>query len=279
MAVLGRGPIPFYHQIIGILRDKFTKGELIAGDRLPSEEQLQRTFGVSRATVRQALQALERENLIERRRGKGSFVSTPKNAIAEVKMTCLIEDLIALGIPGRNVVSDVEVVSAGRAIAEAMHLQRGDRVFTFQRLVMVNDMPFASHRAFLPISARDCLREKDLANPHLLRMLAEKCGLEAETAEHSIEAVLADSSHADLLGVDPGAPLLSVTRTSFDKTGKPIEHGHTLYRSDRTRFHITQRQQTKQKNAWALTSRGPRGAKGVRNRLHRTTWKSVETRR
>ena len=134
MAVLGRGPIPFYHQIIGILRDKVTKGELIAGDRLPSEEQLQRTFGVSRATVRQALQALERENLIERRRGKGSYVSTPKNAIAEVKMTCLIEDLIALGIPGRNVVSDVEVVSAGRAIAEAMHLPRGDRVFTFSAL-------------------------------------------------------------------------------------------------------------------------------------------------
>lgn len=269
MAVLGRGPIPYYHQISAILRDKIATGQFAAEDRLPSEEQLQRMFNVSRATVRQALQALEHESLIERRRGKGSFVAAQKDAVAEVKMTCLLEDLIALGIPGRNVVSEVGIVSAGRLVAEAMQLPRGQSVFTFQRIVMVHGEPFASHRAFLPVSARDCLREKDLANPHLLRMLADKCGLEAETAEHSIEAVLADTSQADLLRVDPGTALLSVTRTSCDKTGKPIEHGITLYRSDRTRFHIAQRQRPKHKDSWSLTARGPKGAEGMRGRLRR----------
>jgi GntR family transcriptional regulator len=271
MAVLGRGPIPYYHQISSILRDKFANGEFVADERLPSEEQFQTMFGVSRATVRQALQALEHEGLINRIPGKGSFVAAPKNAIAEVKMTCLLEDLIALGIPGRNVVSDVGLVSAGRAIAEAMKLQRGDRVFTFQRLVMVDGTPFASHRAFLPVSTHDRLHEKDLADPHLLRTLAEKCDLHAETAEHAIEAVLADSHQSDLLGVDPGTALLSVTRTAFDKAGTPIEYGNTLYRSDRTRFHITQRQRAKQSDDWALASRGPRGAKDVRHRLSKTT--------
>lgn len=271
MALLGRGPIPYYHQISSILRDKVANGELVAGERLPSEEQLQTMFGVSRATVRQALQTLEHEGLIQRLPGKGSFVAASKNAVAEVKMTCLLEDLIALGIPGKNVVSDVGVVSAGRTIAQAMKLQRGDSVFTFQRLVVVDGAPFASHRAFLPLFTRDRLREKDLADPHLLRILAEKCDLHAETAEHAIEAVLADAHQADLLGVDPSTALLSVTRTAFDRAGTPIEYGNTLYRSDRTRFHITQRQRAKQSDDWALASRGPRGAKDVHHRWRRTT--------
>lgn len=270
MALLGRRPIPYYHQISSILRDKIANGEFVANERLPSEEQLQAMFGVSRATVRQALQTLEHEALIERMPGKGSFVAGSKSAVAEVKMTCLLEDLIALGIPGRNLVSDVGVVSAGRAIADAMKVQRGESVFTFQRLVVVDDVPFASHRAYLPVSTRSRLREKDLANPHLLRTLADKCDLHAETAEHAIEAVLADAHQAELLDVDPGAALLSVTRTTFDKAGTPIEYGSTLYRSDRTRFYITQRQRSKQSDNWALTSRGPRGAKGVRHRLSKT---------
>jgi GntR family transcriptional regulator len=115
------------------------------------------------------------------------------------------------------------------------------------------------------------LRDRDLADPHLLRTLADKCDLHAETAEHAIEAVLADSHQADLLGVDPGTALLSVTRIAFDRAGKPIEYGSTLYRSDRTRFHITQRQRAKQSDDWALASRGPRGAKGVHHRLRKTT--------
>ena len=274
MALLGRGPIPYYHQISAILRDKVANGEFIADERLPSEEQLQTMFGVSRATVRQALQALEHEGLIKRLPGKGSFVAASENAVAEVKMTCLLEDLIALGIPGRNVVSDVGVVRAGRAIAEAMKLQRGESVFTFQRIVMVGGAPFASHRAFLPVFTGDRLRQKDLANPHLLRLLAEKCDLHAETAEHSIEAVLADAHQSDLLGVDPGTALLSVTRTSFDRAGKTIEYGNTLYRSDRTRFHITQRQRAKQSNNWALAERGPRSATGVHHRLQKMTKKT-----
>lgn len=274
MALLGRGPIPYYHQIRAILRDKIANGQFLANERLPSEGQLQRMFEVSRATVRQALQALEHEGLITRLPGKGSFVTPPENAVAQVKMTCLLEDLIALGIPGRNVVSGVGVVRAGRVIAEAMKLPGGDNVFTFLRVVMVGGAPFACHRAFLPVCAGKRLREKDLGNPHLLRLLAEKCDLHAETAEHSIEAVLADANQADLLGVEPGTALLSVTRTSFDRAGNAIEHGNTLYRSDRTRFHITQRQRTKQSDNWALAARGPRSAKDVHRRLHKTVRKA-----
>ena len=269
MAVLGRGPMPYYHQISAILRDKFANGEFAADERIPSEEQLQAMFGVSRATVRQALQLLERDGLIERRPGKGSFAAAHNSAVAEVKMTCLLEDLIALGIPGKSVISDIGVVSAGRAVAEAMQIRRGDRVFTFQRVLMVDAAPFASHRVFLPLSVRDHLHDKDLAKPHILRLLREKCGLHAETADHSIEAILADANHARTLGIDPGTAVLCVTRTSYDKAGKPIEHGYTHYRSDRTRFHITQRQRSNPHDSWALTSRGPRGAKGVRDRVRK----------
>ena len=269
MALLGRGPIPFYHQICSILRDKFANGEFAPDERIPSEQQLQATFGVSRATVRQALQLLERDGLIERRPGKGSFATANTEAVAEVKMTCLLEDLIALGIRGKSVVSEIGIVAAARSVADAMQIGQGERVFTFHRLVMVGGAPFASHRIFLPACTRDHLADSDLSKPHVLRLLTEKCGLHAETAEHSIEAIIADANHARVLNVHPGAALLSVTRTSYDKSGKPIEHGYTHYRSDRTRFHITQRHRVNTPDSWALTSRGPRGARGLRERLRR----------
>lgn len=263
MTSLRRGPTPYYHQISSILREQITNGEFQPGDRVPSEEELRQMFLVSRATVRQALQALESDGLIRREPGRGSFVRCGSKDVAELKMTCLLEDLIALGIPAENQVSEIGIVRASRSVAEALGVELGDKVFTFLRIVAVKAEPFAANRIFLPEQLGRCLDVADLANPHLLKTLEAKCGVTAVRADQVIEAILAGAHQANLLDVDAGTALLSVTRTSFDQRDKCVEHSITLYRSDRTRFSVSQRQRRTAEGDWVLTARGPRSNEGV----------------
>lgn len=267
MTGLHRGPTPYYHQISSILRERINNGEFRPGDRVPSEEELCQMFSVSRATVRQALAGLESDGLIRREQGRGSFVLPSSKGVAELKMTCLLEDLIALGIPAETKVSEVGVVHASDSVAEALGVSFGERVFTFLRLAVVKDQPFAASRIFLPADMEHRLSEADLAVPHLLRTLEIKCGVVPARADQVIEAILADARQASLLDVAAGSALLSVTRTSFDQRERGVEHSVMLYRSDRVRFSISQRQRKSATRDWVLTARGPRGNESVRATL------------
>lgn len=253
--MLEPGPIPYYHQISAILMDKISSGEFLPEEQLPSEQQLQDLFQVSRATIRQALGTLEKQGAVRRRKGKGSFVSGGRKPPSLAKMTCLIEDLIALGIPARNIVRDIALVPASRGIAEAMDIERGENVLSFVRMVLVEDEPFAFQRIFLPAPLAENLSERDLVEPRLLSTLREKCGVEAAATEHTIDSVLADVQQAEQLKINPGAALLSVTRTSFAKGGEVIEHSVKLYRADRMRFRIRQVKSPDEEN-WTLDSLG-----------------------
>ncbi len=267
MTGLRRGPTPYYHQISSILRERINNGEFRPGDRVPSEEELRQAFSVSRATVRQALAGLESDGLIRREQGRGSFVLPPSKGVAELKMTCLLEDLIALGIPAETKVSEVGVVHASGSVAEALGVSFGERVFTFLRIAVVKDQPFAASRIFLPADMEHRLSEADLAVPHLLRTLEIKCGVVPARADQVIEAILAGAHQASLLDVAAGSALLSVTRTSFDQRERGVEHSVTLYRSDRVRFSISQRQRKSAAGDWVLTARGPRGNESARATL------------
>ncbi len=260
MIALNRGPTPYYHQIEAILRDKISGGELRVGDRLPSEERLCGMFEVSRATVRQAVQKLEHDGLVVREQGKGTFVSDAGGRVADLKMTCLLEDLIALGIPARTTVAEAGVVQSGAAVAEALGLRPGEPVFSFLRIVAVDDQPFSAAKVFFPAWIGDRLSADDLAGEHLLRTLSAKCGVEVTEADQVIEAVMADAYQANLLDVAAGTAVLSVTRTSFARSRVPVEYGATLYRSDRTRFLISQRPRKRGSGDWVLASRGARSS-------------------
>lgn len=258
MKRLRRSAAPYYHQIEAILRDKIVSGELRVGGRVAPEEELRRMFQVSRSTVRQALQNLERDGLVRREPGRGTFVGEAAAAITDLKMTCLLADLIALGVPAQARVLEAGTVEASRAVAAALALVPGDEAFAFQRLLTVEGQPFSATRIFLPRALGQRLRPEDLAAQHLLKTLSHRCGVEAIEAEQFIEAVVADANQSVLLGVNVGAALLSVSRTSYDRARRPVEYSVTLYRSDRARFFISQRRRAAGTGEWVLGKRGAR---------------------
>ena len=261
---LKRGPTPFYHQIRAIFREKIENGELRPGERFPSEDELCRSFQVSRATVRQALQGLEQSDLITREPGRGSFVRATPGKVAQLKMTCLLEDLIALGIPAETKVTDVGVLKSSAAVADGLMIARGEDVFSFVRVISVDDQPFAATRVYLPLWMGQKLTREDLEAQNLLETLSRRCGVNGEAADQLVQAIMADASQAGLLDVTAGSALLSVTRRTFDRDDNCIEFSVTNYRSDRTRFHISQKRRKTNPEDWVLSSRGGRAVRGER---------------
>ncbi len=269
MKPLTRGPTPYYHQIEEILRDKISNGEWRVDEKIPSESDLGKMFQVSRATIRQALTNLDRDGIICREPGRGSFVRSTGNRVANLKMTCLLEDLIALGFPAKISVQEDGISNPPRSAAEALGLSANDVVYSFLRVVDIDGAPFSATRVFLPAWMGDRLANEDLSETHILEVLYQRCGVRAENADQIIEAIMADARQSALLDVNAGRALLSVTRTSYDRQRQPIEHSISLYRSDRTRFFISQRHEGNAPGDWVLAERGTRTRESENARVRR----------
>jgi GntR family transcriptional regulator len=255
--ILKRGAVPLYSQISAVLRHKIGEGEWRIGDRIPPEDKLCQLFDVSRSTVRQALSELVQDGLLIREPGRGTFVGNSGREVADVKMTCLLEDLIALGIPAHPLVSNIRTIEANPKVAAALELPPGEKVFSFLFVLNVEQRIFSAKRVFLPNWLGEQLTHDDLLKKKFLNVVSEKCGVQIIEADQIIEAVMADVEIAKQLEVAVGAPLLSVTQTSYTRKRVPIEHSITLYRGDRTRLSISQRQRKTKTGAddWVLTSR------------------------
>jgi GntR family transcriptional regulator len=264
MKRLRSGPTPYYHQIGAVIREKIENRELRSGDRLPSEDELCRSFEVSRTTVRQALQALELDNLIERHRGRGTFVKAGRRKIANLKMTCLLDDMIALGIPAASVLKERRILIPPSPVADTMGLSEDETVLSFLKVVSVDGQIFAARRTYLPLWMNKLLSDKDLQSEHLLNTISARCGAHCIEADQLVEAVMADTTLASILDVDIGSPLLSVTRSTYDGHHNCIEYSVNSYRSDRTRFYISQKHRRSAKEDWVLSSIGGRATRRER---------------
>lgn len=262
MTFLRSSPIPLYHQLETVLREKLGAGNYRPGDLLPTDADLCRQYGVSKITVRQAMQRLRTDGLVVRARGRGTLVTERAVQTADLKMTCFLEDLIALGLPARVRVLKSGPVTVGGAVAKALDIPAGTEVFSFQKLLAVGGQPFALYTEFVPRHLGARLTRGDLRAGHLLRTLEERCGVRLGEAEQVIESSMADTDVAARLGTIVGAPILVVTRTTRSAAERPVEHGISIYRGDRARFVVTQKRRASGRGEWDLDRRGIRRAPG-----------------
>lgn len=231
--------LPYYVQLINLLKEQIDGNFWKAGDKIPGEPELCKLYCVSRTVVRQALSELERDGLVVRRKGKGTFVAVPKisESLAE-KLTGFYQDMVSRKIQPVTQVLRNKVVEANEKVAAQLEIAPGTSVVYIKRLRSVNDVPVQVVTSYLPYALCQRVTEADLATGSLYNFLEKEYGLYIARARRCIEAVAASEGDAKLLQVERGAPLVQLESISYLENGIPIEYYQALHRGDRARFEI-----------------------------------------
>lgn len=245
------------HKIYFILKEKIASGSLPVGMRLASEPNLAAAYRVSRVTVRKALGNLEREGLIRRQPGAGTFVTKGgKSQVISADLSDLLGHLIAMGRATTVRLLSFGYVVPPPPIVRALGLSRGEKAQRSVRIRSHDNEPFSHLSTWVPEQIGMRYSEEDLASTPLLTLL-ERSGVEVQRATQSIRATLAGPEVADALGVEAGASLLAVDRLLIDREGQAVECLEALYRSDRYEFVLDLvRGSGKDGQRWQLAPRG-----------------------
>lgn len=235
----GPQPMPLYRRIYADLKAKIEAGHYTPGDRLPSELELTREYGVSRITSRQALDLLCSEGLLVRRQGMGSFVASPRVSQDLIRLTDFIEDMLAAGMnPTSSVLSLIkEAVPPGMGVL--LGLPEDAMVTRLDRLRLADGVPVALDWTWLPPAFGKLIRGEDLATRTIYDILETEYGIPVLWGEYTIGACAAGEDQARLLEITPGDPLLAFRRTSFTTDRKPVYHQRRFYRADRVQYRLS----------------------------------------
>ncbi len=219
-------PVPLYHQAARALEEAIEDGRLPPGSKLDSELDLAELLGISRPTMRAALKQLVDKGLIMRRRGIGTIVA-PKPLRRAVALTSLYDDLKAAGRNPRTSVLGLEEIPCPPDVAEYLGLEPTAPVLRFERLRVVESDPIALMRNVVPIGLLEI--EKEELEQTGLYELFRKNGIRPHVATQRVGARKAGTEEAELLEIEPGDPLLTMTRIAYDTSGRPIEYGSHCY--------------------------------------------------
>ncbi|MBI4247724.1 MAG: GntR family transcriptional regulator [Candidatus Rokubacteria bacterium] len=230
------GRVPRYHRIAEELRLRIKRGELAPGARLPDQRTLAKSFGVTLMTLRQALEVLERENLIARRHGLGTFVAAPSIDYDILQLRRFAGEISAQGEHLTTRLLGHRFVAADRRVAAALGLGARARVLVIERLRLVDDHPMSLQRSFLPGPTGDDVIKTDLATTPLRQALEFKLGLVIERARETVAAVRLGCREARELGCRSGVPAFASERVSSTADGRPVVFDRVFIPGDRFRI-------------------------------------------
>jgi GntR family transcriptional regulator len=226
-------PIPLYYQLKTLLLERIRTGEMKPNDRLPAEDELAATHGVSKATVRQALNELAVAGVLRREQGRGTFVAEPKMAQGPREMTSFTDEMRSRGHQPTSKVLNQDVIEAEADMAEKLRLAEGAQVMRLKRLRLADGEPMGIQTAYLPLALAPRLAEEDFTDASLYEALERKYGLWPARAQETYVAALLDRADAKLLKVAAGSPALSAERVSYLSSGQPLEVTYSIMRGDR----------------------------------------------
>jgi len=206
---------------------------------LPTEREISARHGVSRNTVRQALDALETSGSVYRVQGAGTFVAPPVVS-KSLALTSFSEDMRERDLVPASRLLAAETVRAGRQIAERLGIAPDAEVVRVSRLRLADGSPMCLENVHLPADRVPGLAREDLSGS-LYALLTERYGLQIRSAEQVVRAVDLDETESALLGVPVGVSGLRVQRVGLDRRDTPVEATTTLYRADRYDIRFTVR--------------------------------------
>ncbi len=236
MPQVARSGVPAYIRIQGAILKRIEAGQLKPGDAVESERLLAKNYGVSLMTARHALVSLEREGMVERRRGSGTFVAPPK--IHFNKLMSFSEQLAGRSLPSSSKVVFLKVVDDEHEIAARLALPSNSRLLKLERIRFGGEEPFALETCYFSAEEFSGLSRAVVERGSLFSLLEREYGVEIAHADEEIDATLPDRTTSRLLSISAEQPLLRIRQTIYSTKGKPTVYVLGLYRADRHMLRI-----------------------------------------
>lgn len=230
---------PLHEQLVDILRDKIER-ELAPGDMLPSERELTERFGMSRTTVRIALQELESLGLVQRRHGKGTIVLDVASSAANLTQAYSFTDhMRSLGRQPETSVLEFAEFEADEHLSRRVGVSLGDTLFKLKRLRSADGIPMMVERSYLPARAFPGLTEDVLRHKPLYEIMEQDYRQKIRFADEEFYASVVRSNDARLLEIEEGAPVLDLVRTTYNVRNRVVEYTLSVARGDQFRYRVT----------------------------------------
>jgi GntR family transcriptional regulator len=228
--------VPLYAQLEAALRARIADGEWRPNQRIPSENELNRIYGLSRMTTRGVLNKLVAEGLLFRVQGKGTFVSGHKFDAVSPAYQGVREQLEAAGYETSTVVLSNGLEEASSTVREKLGLPDGARVHAIHRLRLAQDEPLSLHHSYVPAALAPDLDRHDAAREQLCVILEKHYSLAMKHVVEHLEASAAHTDEAALLGMKRGQPVLRLEDVISDVGGTPFEYSMIVFRGDKIRL-------------------------------------------
>ncbi|MBS4195978.1 GntR family transcriptional regulator [Lederbergia citri] len=229
--------LPLYYQLMDVIIGKIESGELKDHDRLPSERELCEMYNVSRTTVRQTMQELEKEKLIYKQHGKGTFVSPKVINQSLLKFYSFTEEMKKINKVPSSQVLDFEEVESDIQLAKKMEISEGTKVYKITRLRFADDEPMMYETSYLPQSRFPDLHGDDLERVPMYTLFRDKYEAIITKATERFSAIPTSKKEAELLNIREGEPSLLINRISFEGDAI-IEYTVTIARGDKFTYSV-----------------------------------------
>jgi DNA-binding GntR family transcriptional regulator len=231
-----KSSVPLYFQLSELLEKSILSGQLAAGDRLENEISFCERLGLSRPTIRRAIEELVDKGLLVRRRGLGTQV-VHGQVTRGVELTSLFDDLERAGRKPSTKVVEFKLVPADAIVAQQLGVPVGQKVVFLHRVRSAGKTPVAVMQNWIH-PRFEHLTEKDVSKSGLYEWLRGQ-GASIQVAKQKIGARRASVKESNLLEIEKNSPVLTMDRTAFDNSGVALEYGHHCYRTDLYSFEFT----------------------------------------
>ena len=228
---------PLYVQLMEELETSIRNGVYKPGDKIMTEAEMAKEYGVSLITVRKAVGSLMEKGLVVRKQGKGTFVTKPKYSRNMKKLQSFTEMCEQMGVkPGAQVLEN-RLIMADKKVADRLGIEPGSNVVYISRLRLADGEPVQVEKSYFPLKYAFLL-EEDLNNGSMFECLKEKAGAKVASSEKMIELCRATAEEAALMDVKKGDDLLFVKSTAYDENGEPMYAGIQLINGDRFSLYV-----------------------------------------
>lgn len=230
---------PLYLQLVDELEIKIRE-TMEPNDKLFSERELTQVYGVSRITVRLALQELEKRGLVYKKHGKGTYVSeTAEPAVDLSSAYSFTEQMKKIGKVPKTQILSLIYVEASEFVAQQLQVPIGERLLELERLRLADGVPMMLERTYVPAELFEGITEERLMQRPLYEIFAEDFGQTIRLAEEEFYASIALDNEASLLGIKSGGPVLHLLRKTYNDKNIIIEYTFSIARADQFRYKIS----------------------------------------